>query len=123
MWHAVSATAGQNSDFKRSLMWRNRLVLLFIHWPRRLLFQVFPRLLATEMLILYRRLKCRAYHDARLQTRAWLEAVRLLPRILRARTNGHEELKWTELLRPSGTTPEIRLPRVEKDALLIEKTA
>ena len=46
VWHVVSATAEARADFKVALTWRNRLLLMLVHWPASLLLRVAPRLLA-----------------------------------------------------------------------------
>ena len=110
MFHAISATAGVVSDFKRLLSWRNRFVLLAIHWPPSLLLTVLPRLLAREAAIFTRRISLKAHDDARLQARSWASALWLLPRAIIRRFRRGRRKSWTRFLHPSGSVPVIRLP-------------
>jgi hypothetical protein len=109
--HALSATAGQMSDFKRLLSWRNQLVLVLLHWPPGLLLRWLPHLVAGQLAVFVARLKARAYADARLQARAWWGAAKLLPRIVRQRLHRGRGTGWVRFLAAPGTVPEIRLPQ------------
>jgi len=116
-WHAISATAERDSDFKLLLTWRNRLLLLLILWPWRLLLQIGPRLAWSEFRVLASRLRCRAFDDARLQARAWLGALRCSVQALRLRRRNGKQKEWTRFLRPAGTVPVIRLPELPPEAV------
>ncbi|QQR72218.1 MAG: methyltransferase domain-containing protein [Holophagales bacterium] len=112
--HAVSATAGAFSEFKVRLFWRNRWVLLLLHWPTTLLVTVLPRVLASELSLYRRRLAVGALDDARRQRQSWREVLRLLPRILRERRRLGTRRAWTRFLRPAGSVPVISLPSVDQ---------
>ena len=121
-WHAISATAARDSDFKLLLTWRNRLLLLLIHWPWRLLLAVGPGLVWSELRILTSRLRCKAFEDARLQTRAWHGALRCSLAALRLRMKTGRQNAWTRFLRPAGTVPVIRLPELPPEAVDLPET-
>lgn len=108
--HAISATSDRISDFKRLHSWRNRFLLIVVHWPGRLLLASGPRLIATELAVFARRLRVRATSDARLQLRSWLGALRLLPKAVRSRRSRGRATGWARLLSPPGSVPEIVLP-------------
>lgn len=108
--HAISATSGEVTDMKRFYSWRNQFVLLAIHWPPSLLLRVAPRLAAAQLGVFLRRVRAKAYHDARLQLRSWLGAARLLPTSLRDRRRIGSSTGWTQFLLPAGIVPVIELP-------------
>ncbi len=108
--HAVSATSSAVTDFKRFLSWRNRFVLVMVHWPWTTLLSALPRLLGGELRELVTRLRARNWSDSRLQVRAWLGALQRLPRALAERRRRGGRKDWTRLLRPAGSVPVIRLP-------------
>ncbi len=108
--HAVSATARRDSDFKRYHILRNRLLLLVLHWPARLLLRVAPRVLALELGRLLVRAGRGRWDLLRVQTRAWATFVRMLPAARRLRARGGARPGWTSFLQPPGAIPEIRLP-------------
>jgi GT2 family glycosyltransferase len=111
--HRVSATAGQQSRFKRYLSWRNQLVLVATHWPIALLLRSAPRLVASQGGVFWRRVRSGAWSDARLQLRAWIGAALLLPGAMAARFGRGSDYEWTRLLRRPGTVPAIHLPEAE----------
>lgn len=115
MWHAISATASRGSEFKLYHTWRNRLVLMAIHWPAGLGLAVAPRILRDEASTFLSRLKARAYADARVQLRSWAGFLRRLPRALALRRRARRR-EWTRYLWPAGAAPEIRLPPAREAA-------
>ena len=108
--HAVSATARRDSDFKRYHILRNRLLLLVLHWPPRLLLRTAPRVLALELKRLLVRLRRGQKNLVQVQLRAWASFLRLLPAAWRLRARGGPGSSWTALLKPPGAIPESRLP-------------
>jgi GT2 family glycosyltransferase/SAM-dependent methyltransferase len=110
--HAISATADQITDFKRLLSWRNQLVLVARHWPLGTFLRSAPRLIGAQLRVYRQRRKLGYHDDASLQARAWMGALRLLPRALAQRARGGGDRSWTRFLRPAGTVPVIRLPAI-----------
>jgi GT2 family glycosyltransferase/SAM-dependent methyltransferase len=110
--HAISATAGQISDFKRFHSWRNQFVLLLVHWPARELLRGTPRLVASQLRVQWQRLRLGCRDDARLQRRIWAGALRLLPAALALRRKRGGDRNWVRFLRKPGTVPVIRLPTI-----------
>jgi GT2 family glycosyltransferase len=108
--HAVSATAGRESDFKRYHILRNRLLLLALHWPPRLLARVLPRVLALELGRLLVRAGRGRSDLVRVQARAWADFTRMLPAAWRLRPREGARSGWTSLLKAPGAIPEVRLP-------------
>jgi hypothetical protein len=106
--HAVSATA-RDPAFKLEHMFRNRLVLVAVHWPPALLASSAPRLLASECWRFGARLARGARVEARSQVRAWGGFLRLLPSALARRRRHGPRRDWVALLRPAGSVPPIRL--------------
>lgn len=107
--HALSATAGRGSDFKLYHTFRNRLLLLALHWPPGLLARNALRLLGTEAWRFLVRLGSGAPREAMLQARAWGGFLLRLPRTLRRRRERRPERAFTALLRPPGAVPPVRL--------------
>jgi hypothetical protein len=107
--HALSATAGRGSDLKLYHTYRNRLLLLALHWPAGLLLRVAPRLLATELWRFLVRLTSGSPREAWLQLRAWGGFLRRLPRALRKRLAHGPARGFVPLLKPPRV-PSIRLP-------------
>ena len=110
--HAVSATAGPSSEFKLFLFWRNRWILMLLHWPWRQLLQAFPGHCRDERHTYRDRLRAQDLAAADRQKRAWLGALALLPRILAARLRHGGDESWWKMLKPAGTVPIITLPEV-----------
>lgn len=110
--HAVSATAGPASEFKLFLFWRNRWILMLLHWPWRRLLRALPGQVRIERAAYRHRLQALDVAAADRQRRAWLGALALLPRILAARLGHGRDDSWWSLLKPSGTVPIITLPEV-----------
>jgi GT2 family glycosyltransferase len=108
--HVLSATAGLDSEFKLFHTWRNRMLLLAIHWPLGALVAALPRLLLTDTWRLGLRLVRGSWREARIQTRAWLSFWQLLPRALGRRRRHGGQRGWVGLLRPAGSVPRIQLP-------------
>jgi GT2 family glycosyltransferase len=102
--HALSATA-RESDLKLYHMYRNRLLLLAVHWPFGLLLTAAPRLLLSECWRLVARVARGARLEARSQVRAWASFVRLLPAALARRRRLVPRRDWVALLRPAGSVP------------------
>lgn len=123
MSHAISATAVRGSDLKRQLTWRNRFLLMAIHWPWRLLLTAGARTAASELRLAWRRARARAWADLRLQVRSWLGAVRRLPAAWRSRRRLGPERGWTTFLAPHRSVPVIRLPELPDDARIDEAPA
>ena len=112
VWHAISATASRDSDFKLQLTWRNRLLLMLIHWPKPLLRQVWARVCATELRQAGQRIRSRAFHDAWVQIRSWGGVGKRVIRALQLRAQVGEDTRWAELLREPVSVPVITLPAV-----------
>jgi len=110
--HAVSATAGPASEFKLYLFWRNRWILMLLHWPWRHLLRALPGQVRTERTAYRARREALDSTTADRQRRAWLGALALLPRILAARLRHGSDETWWKLLKPAGTVPVITLPEV-----------
>lgn len=110
--HAVSATAGPSSEFKLFLFWRNRWILMLLHWPWRRLLRALPGLARHERTTYASRRKNLDSAAADRQRRAWLGALALVPRILAARLRHGRDESWWKLLKPPGTVPVITLPEV-----------
>ncbi len=110
MWHAISATAVRGSDFKLYHTWRNRLLLMAVHWPVPLLLTIAPGTAAKEWRSFIGRLRSRCYRESRIQFKAWLGFLMRLPHALSLRLRRTGRTEWTALLRPCGSVPEIRLP-------------
>jgi len=109
--HAVSATAGRESDFKRYHILRNRLLLIALHWPPRLLARVLPRVLALELGRLAVRTSRGRWDLVRVSARAWADFARMLPAARRLRARGGAG--WTSFLKPAAAIPAVRLPAPE----------
>jgi N-acetylglucosaminyl-diphospho-decaprenol L-rhamnosyltransferase len=106
--HAVSATAGRESNFKRYHILRNRLLLLALHWPPGLFLRTLPRVVALELGRLAVR-SARGRRDlVRVQARAWADFARMLPAAWRLRARG--STGWTSFLKPASAIPAVRLP-------------
>ncbi len=110
--HAVSATAGPASEFKLFLFWRNRWILMLLHWPWRRLLRAIPDQVRIEHASHRARVRARDLVTADRQRRAWLGALALLPRILAARLGHGSDESWWKLLKAAGTAPTIVLPEV-----------
>lgn len=110
--HAVSATAGPDSEFKLFLFWRNRWILMLLHWPWLRFLRAFPGLFRHELAAYRSRRRNLDAPAADRQRRAWLGALALLPRILAARLHHGRDKSWWNLLKPPGTVPVITLPEV-----------
>ncbi|MEO8274984.1 MAG: glycosyltransferase family 2 protein [Thermoanaerobaculia bacterium] len=110
--HAVSATAGVDSNFKNFLFLRNRWILMLLHWPWRELRWLVPQTLRSERSIYRSRRRTGDDASADLQRRAWRGALARLPRILWARLGHGSHLTWWKLLKPAGSAPVITLPEV-----------
>ncbi len=115
VWHAISATASQGSDFKLQLTWRNRLLLMVIHWPVPLLRQVWAQVCATELRQFGQRIRARSSHDAWVQLRSWGGVGKRLLTALRLRGRVGEDKQWVGYLREPGSVPVISLPEVKRD--------
>ena len=112
VWHAISATASQGSDFKLQLTWRNRLLLMVVHWPVSLWRQVWTRVCGKELRQFGERIRARASHDAWLQFRSWGGVCKRIFAALRLRDWVGENTQWVEFLREPGSVPVISLPAV-----------
>lgn len=110
--HAVSATAGPASEFKLFLFWRNRWILMLLHWPWKRLLRALPGLVRHERAAYRSRRRDLDSVSADRQKRAWKGALALLPRILAARLRHGGDESWWKLLKPAGTVPVITLPEV-----------
>lgn len=111
-YHAISATSDETADMKRYYSWRNQFLVILIHWPGSLLARVVPRLGVVQLGAFVRRLRCRAFADARLQVRAWWGAAARLPRVAYERWRTRGDRSWTAFLLPPGSVPAIELPVV-----------
>lgn len=118
MSHAISATAARGSDMKRKLSWRNRFLLMLIHWPWSLLITAGGRTALAELKLAARRMRARAWGDLELQARSWLGALRRWPQALAARRRRGAGSGWVAELRPHGSVPPITLPELPPDARL-----
>jgi GT2 family glycosyltransferase/glycosyltransferase involved in cell wall biosynthesis len=106
--HHVSATTAVDSEWKRSLFYRNRLLVTFLHWPWPLMLRkVLTAAVIDEVL-------AQPWSETALQRRAIGSAVRKLPKAMwrRARVPGKRR-DWGELLYPPGSVPAISLPEPE----------
>ena len=110
--HAVSATAGPESEFKLFLFLRNRWILMLLHWPWRHLFRALPTQVRNERTTYRARRKAHDGTAADRQRRAWFGALALLPRILVTRLRHGRDETWWKFLKPAGTVPVITLPEV-----------
>jgi len=106
--HALSATA-RDPEIKLYHMFRNRLLLLAVHWPAGLLLASAPRLLSSECWRFAVRLSRGARVEARSQLRAWGGFLHLLPAALARRRRRGPRRDWVLLLSPPGSVPPIRL--------------
>ncbi len=104
--HRVSATMTVDAERKRYYFWRNRLVLALIHWPTELLWPLLRRAIYWEIVKA-------PWADSRLQRKALLGALPLLPKSLFLRRKHRGPEKWKRLLRPAGSVPVIHLPGAE----------
>ena len=116
--HAISATAARGSDMKLQLSWRNRFLLMLIHWPWKLLLVAGARTLRAELGLAWRRLRAGARADGVLQARSWLGAIKRWPAALAARRRRGADSSWTQELKPHGAVPVITLPELPRDASL-----
>jgi GT2 family glycosyltransferase len=116
--HAISATAVRGSEMKRQLSWRNRFVLMAIHWPAGLLWSAGIGTAARELRLAGRRLGARAWSDLRLQLGSWLGATRRLPQAWKLRRSHGGDRSWTGFLKEHGTVPTITLPELPEDAVM-----
>jgi GT2 family glycosyltransferase len=107
--HAVSATARRDSEFKLYHTFRNRLLLLVLHWPASLLARVAPRVVGSELWRLAVRAGRGPRPAARAQVLAWAGFLRRLPAALAMRPR-ETDRTWVTLLESPGAMPAIRLP-------------
>jgi N-acetylglucosaminyl-diphospho-decaprenol L-rhamnosyltransferase len=115
--HALSATARRDPELKLYHMFRNRLLLLAVHWPLGLLLAAAPRLLLSECWRLVVRIRRGERLEARSQVRAWSDFLRLLPTALARRRRRGPLRDWVALLSPAGSVPPIRLPTEPADGV------
>jgi N-acetylglucosaminyl-diphospho-decaprenol L-rhamnosyltransferase len=101
--HAFSATAGRDSELKLYHTFRNRLLLLAVHWPLGLLLAATPRLFVSECWRLAVRVVRGKRLEARSQVRAWNGFLRLLPAALGRRRRRGPRRDWVALLSPAGS--------------------
>jgi GT2 family glycosyltransferase len=116
MTHAISATAARGSDMKRKLSWRNRFLLMLIHWPWPLLLTAGSWTAAAELKLAGRRILASAWADLALQARSWMGALRRWPQALAARRRRGPSHGWVAELKPHGSVPAIVLPQLPPDA-------
>lgn len=105
--HVLSATARGDPELKLYHTFRNRLLLLAVHWPPGLLLAVAPRLLLSEGWRLAVRVRRGERLEARSQVRAWLGFLRLLPAALARRRRRGPRREWVALLSPAGSVPRV----------------
>lgn len=110
--HRVSASSDQVEDFKVVLSWANRWVLIASVWPALALARVVPWAVARDLAIWCKRLRMRAFHDAKLQARSWILASLRMPAALWKRRRLGWQGGWTKFLVRPGSTPPIELPPV-----------
>lgn len=103
IYHRVSATMTTGAERKFFFFWRNRLVLALVHWPPALLGRVLRWALVDEILK-------RPRTDNELQRRAFVGALKKLPRALRLRWRHRGPDDWRRFLHPRGSVPVITLP-------------
>ena len=108
--HALSSTAGSGSDFQLLRTWRNRILLLLIHWPAGLLLRLLPSLAVWELKNFLWGLRKQGPKEARLRVRAWVEAMRRLPQAWKRRRSLTGRAAWAPMLKPARSVPAIRLP-------------
>jgi N-acetylglucosaminyl-diphospho-decaprenol L-rhamnosyltransferase len=116
MTHAISATAARGSDMKRQLSWRNRFLLMLIHWPWPLLLTAGAWTALAELKLVGRRVFASAWPDLGLQVRSWLGALERWPKALAARSHRGGQYGWVAELKPHGSVPVIMLPEASPDA-------
>jgi GT2 family glycosyltransferase len=100
--HALSATAGREPGLKLDHTFRNRLLLVVVHWPFGLLLATAPRLLLSEGWRLGGRVARGERIEAHSQVRAWGGFLRLLPAALTRRRRRGPHRDWVTLLSPAG---------------------
>jgi GT2 family glycosyltransferase len=100
--HALSATARRDLDLQLYRTFRNRLLLVVVHWPVGLLLAIAPRLLLSEGWRLVTRVGRGRRLEAHSQVRAWLGFLRLLPAALARRRCQGRQREWVALLSPAG---------------------
>jgi N-acetylglucosaminyl-diphospho-decaprenol L-rhamnosyltransferase len=100
--HALSATACRDEGLRLYHTFRNRLLLVIVHWPLGLLLALAPRLLLSEGWRLVARVGRGQRLEARSQVRAWLGFLRLLPAALARRRRQGRQREWVALLSPAG---------------------
>jgi len=100
--HALSATAHRDQGLRLYHTFRNRLLLVVVHWPLDLLLASAPRLLLSEGWRLVARVGRGQRLEARSQVRAWLGFVRLLPAAIARRRRRGRQRGWVALLSPTG---------------------
>ena len=100
--HALSATARHDQGLRLYHTFRNRLLLVVVHWPLGLLLARTPRLLLGEGWRLVARVGRGQRLEARLQVRAWLGFLRLLPAAIARRRRQGRQRGWVALLSPAG---------------------
>ena len=110
VFHALSATSGSGSEFHLLRTWRNRILLLAIHWPAGLLVGLAPQLLVWEAKNLVAGL-FRSRGLARVRWRSWTEALSRLPEALRQRRRLSGPTAWVSMLRPARSVPAIHVPQ------------
>jgi hypothetical protein len=110
--HALSSTAGTGSDFQLLRTWRNRILLLAVHWPVGLLLRLAPALAVWELKNFVWSFFKEQKGQPRLRMKAWGEALRSLPEALRRRRSLPGGAGWVAMLRPARSVPAIRLPRI-----------
>ena len=101
--HALSATARRDSELKLYHTFRNRLLLVAVHWPLGLLLATAPRILLSECWRLAVRVVRGEHLEARSQVRAWNGFLRLLPAALARRRRRGPRRDWVALLSPAGS--------------------
>ena len=119
--HAVSATAGQSSEFKHMLFARNPLLLVLLDWPLQMLPRTLVSLFLREVWTWWARRRAGDVDAAGRQTAAWRSLVRIAPRILAERRRMGRDVRWTRRLLPGGNTPAIVLPEVSHDEHLWQR--
>ena len=101
--HALSATARRDSELKLYHTFRNRLLLVAVHWPLGLLLATAPRILLSECWRLAVRVVRGEHLEARSQVRAWNGFLHLLPAALARRRRRGRRRDWVALLSPAGS--------------------
>lgn len=106
--HRVSGTMSTAAPRKRFLFFRNRVLLIVLHWPWRLIGPMLRRTLSGK-----RRRRRRQLVPLKMRPpvwRVWLGVLLRLPAALLLRWRDRPSADWLEELREPGSLPQVKLP-------------